>query len=221
MPAIALALLEHAADVIVLTEFRRTTGGQIAGVLYDHGWEHQLWTDPPARTNGILVASRWPLEPRPTMIGIGEALERRWLETAVPDLGLSLGGVHIPCGGRASGRTDFFRELVDIARDRAAEPFVLIGDFNVGRHHLDEEGKSFSCTRYLRELEAAGYVDAWRTLHPEAREYTWYSHEGKGFRIDHALLSPPLAPRLAGAAYSHAEREAGLSDHSLLLLGLG
>src|SRR5262245_45388589 len=58
MPRIALAILSHRPDVVVLTEWRRTTGGQIAGVLADHGLKHQVCTDPPHGRNGVLVAAR-------------------------------------------------------------------------------------------------------------------------------------------------------------------
>jgi exonuclease III len=131
-----------------------------------------------------------------------------------------LAGVHVPCDGRDSGRVAFFRSLVGAARSRAGEDYVLIGDFNAGRHRLDEEGATFSCVRFLGELATMGYADAWRTLHPEGREYTWYSHTGSGFRIDHAFVSPGLAPRLRSCWYSHQERELGLSDHSAMVVCL-
>ena len=41
-----------------------------------------------------------------------------------------------------------------------------------------------------------------------------------GFRLDHAFLSPSLAPRLLGARYDHTTREGGASDHSALVVDL-
>ena len=43
-------------------------------------------------------------------------------------------------------------------------------------------------------------------------------HEGEGFRIDHAFVSRPLVAALRSCEYSHQERHANLSDHSLLAL---
>jgi exonuclease III len=37
------------------------------------------------------------------------------------------------------------------------------------------------------------------------------------WRIDHAFVSPPLADAVRSCRYSHAEREQGLSDHSMLI----
>jgi len=70
-------------------------------------------------------------------------------------------------------------------------------------------------------LLAAGWTDAWRSLHPDVREFTWYNRRsGNGFRIDHALLSPLMAPRLRTAAYLHTTRTSGATDHSGLLVEL-
>jgi exonuclease III len=228
MPKIVLRLLEHAADVIIVTEFRRTTGGQIAGVLADHGWSHQVSTEPPAGRNGVLVASRTPLEPG-DKFGTSAlcattcaraALREKLTEVSVPALGLQLAAVHIPCDGRGSGREAAFRAVISAARRRRDTPYLIMGDLNAGRHHLDEEGATFTCTRCLGELASMGYRDAWRDGNKSCREYSWFSHEGGGFRIDHAYASAPLAPRVRACWYSHEERKSGLSDHSALLLSL-
>ena len=67
---------------------------------------------------------------------------------------------------------------------------------------------------------AVGFSDLWRHRYPDGREFSWYSHRGNGFRIDHAFLSSSLAARAGVIRYSHEERLAGLSDHSVLLLDL-
>jgi exodeoxyribonuclease III len=226
MPAIVLALLEHAPDVLLLAEFRLTTGGQIAGVLADHGWRHQHSTNPPRGTNGLLIASRWPLRvvdhsalsgARSTVL-TPVACARRFAEVEIPDLWLALAGVHIPCDGKGLGRESVFATLLDAARRRRDEAFLLLGDFNAGRHHLDEAGATFTCTRCLGRLAALGYSDAYRRLHPAGREFSWYTPQGAGFRIDHAFVSRALLPRLRACWYSHHERARNLSDHSALLL---
>jgi len=223
MPLIALSLLDHQADVVVLTEYRRTTGGQIGAVLADHGLTHQLSTDPPKGCNGILVASRLPIDPvamGPANARAAAHIARRVAAVSIPGLGFSLAGLHVPPDGPGIGREAVFQAAVEMARARRDEPFLLLGDFNAGRHHLDEDGATFTCTRLLGQIATYGYVDAFRAIHANAREFTWYSHEGQGFRIDHAFLSAPLAPRLSACQYSHWERENGLSDHSALVVTL-
>lgn len=67
-----------------------------------------------------------------------------------------------------------------------------------------------------------GWTDVWRGRHPGVREWSWVQPWGRhvGYRLDHALVSPALLPRVADVRYSHAERESGVSDHSSLLLEL-
>jgi exodeoxyribonuclease III len=223
MPRIALALVEHDADVIVLTEFRTHVGGQIRSILADHGWVHQRSSQPGRRQNGVLVASRWRLEdppdPAPSVFSAG-ICGRRWVDVFLPELEVGIAGIHVPCEGRDSTRAAFLKGVIEVARRRVKAPFMFVGDFNLGRHYLDEEGATFANTGMLGMLATLGYIDAWRDRRPSGREYSWYSHEGAGFRIDHALVGPALAGALAGAWYSHEERDAGISDHSALLLTL-
>ncbi len=214
MPMIALRLLEHDADVVVITEYRRTTGGQIAGVLADHGLRHQICSDPPAGKNGLLLAARTPILPEPD-------LTHRWAEVLLPESGLRIAAVHVPHDSpgqptASTARTRFFKSLVATARRHAAEPFVLLGDFNAGRRHADEEGATLTCAYYLGVLASLGYVDAWRRFNPDSREYSWISPLGGGYRIDHAFVSRPLAERLRSCRYFHEDRQRGLSDHSAM-----
>jgi exodeoxyribonuclease III len=228
MPAIALVLLEYRPEIIVLSEFRRLTGGQIAAALADHGWIHQHTTSPPPGTNGLLIASRLPFavvgpeagELPPVLCpraAAAAALRRAELDFG--DLGII--AAHIPCAGpERTAREHLFQCLLAAARRQRDTPCLVIGDLNAGRHRLDEAGATFTCTRLLGQLAGLGYVDAWRKLNGDSREFSWYSAQGAGFRLDHAFISPALLPRLACCRYAHEPRKMGLSDHSALLLGL-
>jgi exonuclease III len=58
------------------------------------------------------------------------------------------------------------------------------------------------------------WTDAWRVHHPDSAEYSWYSHRGNGWRIDHAFVSPALRPAVIAADYLHEPRTEGLTDHA-------
>ena len=108
---------------------------------------------------------------------------------------------------------------VTAARRRRA---LAMGDFNTCRAYVDEPGATDVTALFLDKIQDAGYRDVWRDRFPDGREYSWYSHRGNGFRIDHAFASSRLA--LSGSAdirYSHAERTSGLSDHSALIVEIG
>ena len=75
-------------------------------------------------------------------------------------------------------------------------------------------------SRSLGALESAGYSDAFRVLHPTAREYTWFSpNAGNGFRLDQGFVSAPLLPRLAKVEMRWAPPGGrAQSDHAALCL---
>jgi exodeoxyribonuclease-3 len=118
-----------------------------------------------------------------------------------------------------------------------AEALVLGGDFNVapsdadvwnpracngGTHVSPEERAAFAA------LERWGLVDAYRRQHPEPDRYTWWDyragafHKNFGMRIDHLLVSEPVASRVV---WSEIDREARKgkpvpSDHAPLVIDL-
>lgn len=231
MPEIVLNLLTHKPDLILLSEYRTTIGGQIRGVLADHGLEHQRSSLPAPHKNGLLWASRLPLHipgnPAPTTHG----LSARWLEVAVEGLDLRLTGLHIPDDSRPTARAVCWRAVVEHAKAQKKNRHIFVGDLNTGRHGLDEEGRTFTCTSQLGAVCTLGYADAFRVFSPRTREWTWKAPLGSrarpastalsgGFRLDSALVSAPLIPRLLRADYLHCVRETGVSDHSAMVLDL-
>lgn len=220
-PGIVLSLLEAAADVIVLSEFRGRMGGQIAGVLADHGWTHQVRTDPADGVNGMFVASREPMrvldwDCPETKRGVSVRLERGEVVTAV----------HIPDARASDSRalvrkSVFWHAVLGHSAALRDEAHVLIGDFNTGRHRQDERGSTFTSVALLGQLTALGYRDAYRLRHPEGREFSWKSGQGGRFRLDHAFVSAGLCGCVESASYRHAERSAGLSDHASMCIKLG
>lgn len=227
VPEIGLALVERHADVVVLLEFRTPRGGQLRAVLADAGLVHQLASPAPAGRNGILIASRWPLRQHPQLV-VCQELAPKFMAVMgdTPAHGtLTFIGVHVPDDGSPTTRAKAWQRLVEVARSQTMRT-IIAGDLNTGRHRIDEIGETFSHTQSLGELAMAGYVDVWRGLNPSSRERTWggipgchgrpFDRQPGGSRIDAVWASPDLAARALSATLSHAERESGISDHSLL-----
>jgi len=212
------ALQDHDADIIVITEFRNKPDVPLEARLRERGWNWVSTTNPPSGINGILVASRFEmvdvgydqLAPKP---------QERWLDVRFPKHGLSLSGVHIPGAGDKWDKRAYWRELVTIGKERVSDNHILVGDFNTGRK-IDAEGTPFKYAEFMDDLEAQGWVDAFRSNYPDAREFTWFSSAGNGFRLDYAYLSPGLAPFLVSVRHSQVERDSKLSDHAPLVLDL-
>ena len=220
---IALALLEHQPDLVVLSEFRSVRGGPLRAVLADHGLGHQLASEVLPPRNGMLVACKHPIaatDPAPPGVGIG-----RWLAVTIsPADGtppVEFLAAHVPDDSRPSDKAAHWQHIVRWARPRTAGHAVVAGDFNTGRHFVDEEGATFGCTEHLGTLVTLGFTDAWRHRNPPLAgkpEITWKSSISGGFRIDAAFLSRALLERLREVKHAHAPRETGVSDHSLLVV---
>lgn len=213
MPEIALELLRLKPHTICLLEFRQAVGGQIAGILADHGYTHQISTNPPPRTNGILIASRSRLasEPVPRPRRSPPLPAGRWLGVRLIDLRISLAVVHVPDGSSTESKV-FWRSVTLLARQAHEYELAIIGDFNADR----TKGH-----RRLGQLASLGYVDAWRSVNHRGHEATWSRSSTAGIgapsgRIDQAWISPKLAKRLRSARHIHAARERGISDHSAI-----
>jgi exodeoxyribonuclease-3 len=100
-------------------------------------------------------------------------------------------------------------------------PALLIGDFNV----IPTDFDVYKPERWMKDalfsppakekfaaLVGQGWTDALRALHPDERNFTFWPYwrdafaRDSGIRIDHALLSPTLAPSLKAAGVDRTPR---------------
>lgn len=222
-PLIALRLCALGPDLVLLTEFRRTMGGQIAGVLFDRGLIHQRSTDPPHGRNGVFVASRAPLGPGEP--GPGGWAAHRWLDVSLPTLGTTLTAIHAPDTHRSDAariqrQAAYWQHLVRVCANRKDTNHIIAGDLNTGRHGLDERGRTFTGTVFLGRISTLGYRDAFRIGRPSATAPTWQSHTGSGFRIDAIWVSKSLVNGVSNAWHDGAARAENESDHAPVVADL-
>jgi len=223
-PEIVLRLIGLEPDIVVLTEFRRTMGGQIAGVLLDRGLCHQRWTDPGPGRNGVFIASRTPLEtgePAPDPV-----FRNRWLDVRLPEFDTWLTAVHAPDAHRSDleriqRQAAYWQHLVKLGESRRAGRTLIAGDLNTGRHRLDERGESFTGSWFLGRLATLGYADAYRLIEPTKRAETWSSHTGSGFRIDAVWVSSCLRESVQNAWHDGVAKRSGASDHAPVVVDFG
>jgi len=183
-----------------------------------------------------------PLRPAATPdVGDDEPLSEARMISALCG-GVRVVSLYAP-NGRVVGSTFYVAKLAwfeHVARWLADardpdEPLVLGGDFNVapadidvwdarachgGTHVSEPERRAFAglCTW--------GLIDAYRQHHPEAERYTWWDyragnfHKNFGMRIDHLLVSSPLAKRTLAAEIDREARKGKPipSDHAPLLI---
>jgi exodeoxyribonuclease-3 len=172
-----------------------------------------------------------------------DPLDEARMVTAVVD-GVRFVSVYAP-NGRVVGSAFYEGKLRWYARlrrwlDQAAvprDPLVIGGDFNVAPTDLDVwDPKAAHGGTHVSGPERVafaglldwGLVDAYRALHDEAGRYTWWDyragnfHKNIGMRIDHLLVSRPVAERLAWAEIDREARKGTPvpSDHAPLVIDL-
>ena len=215
-----------------MSEFRGTPASQsLAATLQAGDYPHQLSTTDAKRPaiNSLLLASRYPLKHlRRADQWYQPKVARRWLlaevETATP---FTIGLMHIP-NYTSPEKYPYLNTVLRMIEKWRLGPALIGGDTNCGKMLLDEEGanpKLFQREHdWMEGIEARGWSDAFRQLHGERREFTWYSHRENGFRLDHAFLNPSFAPSLAQVQHiwghdpQQPERRDALSDHAALIL---
>lgn len=217
---IASAIIRHDPDVVVLTEFHPARSRALAESLRSSGLRFQI-AAPAGYGYEVFIASRTALDVHDGVQTTGASVGG-YLEVAVPGHDVVVAGVYVPVISAVSltEKRRFWGMLHEAGRRHLTRPFVLAGDFNTGDVPLDKEspGRKFSCTREYQQMRELGLTEAWRTFNGDRREYSWRSSLGNGFRIDHAFLTQSLRSRLTQARYSHQEREAKDSDHSILIV---
>jgi exodeoxyribonuclease-3 len=219
VPLIANAVLDAAPDVVILSEFYlNLQGGRLLGLLEAAGLVYSALGVPGSERYPytVAIASRTPITGTRRPLD-GSAHAQRVLEATIA--GITVVAVYFPL---AKEHDPFWDDhFLPYIGSLAHRPAIVAGDWNTGSTQLDIGGGPVAGMGRFDALLDAGWTDAWRSLHPDAREFTWYNRRsGNGFRIDHALLSTRLAPRLRAGAHIHATRTCGATDHSGLLVEL-
>ena len=195
------------------------------------------------RWNGVAIAARGEL----TGVSMGfegsgpDAEGARFVAARAG--GIRLISIYAP-NGRAletpfyAAKLDWYSRLLAWLEQNGdpAEDLVLGGDFNVAPTDLDVyDPLVYVGTTHTSEAERAafqalldwGLVDAYRRFHPEGGKFSWWDyragnfHKGLGMRIDHLLVSQPIAGRLIGSEIDRDARKGKLpSDHAPMWIDL-
>ncbi len=192
----------------------------------------------------ILVKGGEPVERRKGLPGDPDDSHSRYIEAEVN--GVVVGCLYLPNGNPQPGpKFDYKLKWFERLHAHAAgllkegKPTVLCGDYNViptdavediyspASWTKDALTQPESRTAYFKLLEQ-GWTDSIRTLHPGKPMYTFWDYmrqrwtRNAGFRIDHLLLSPNLAPRLKAGDVDRATRgKEKASDHAPVWIQLG
>lgn len=188
--------------------------------------------------NGVAILSKQPAELVSNSLNTDDP-QARYMEARLN--GITIINIYAPNGNplgteKFPYKLDWLARLTTRAKALLAteEPFLITGDYNI----IPEEQDCYSPAAWTgdalfqpesraayRRLKNLGLYDAFRALHPNMQEYTFWDYQAgawqrnNGIRIDHALLSPKLADRLVSCSIDKAPRgEDKASDHTPLIV---
>jgi exodeoxyribonuclease-3 len=161
--------------------------------------------------------------------------EGRYIEARFGDL--SVISLYAPSGSAGDHRQESKDRFLEIFPKHLAklkqeqQHVILCGDFNIAHREIDlKNWKSNQKNSGFLPYERAwmdrlfgeyGFVDAYRAIEPDKKQYTWWSNRGRarennvGWRIDYQAITPGLTNKVQQA---RVYTEKWYSDHAPLIM---
>ncbi|MCH7627848.1 MULTISPECIES: exodeoxyribonuclease III [Novosphingobium] len=241
LPRLLEWLEETRPSVACLQEIKTQDEGFPAAEFEKIGY-HAIWHGQKG-FNGVAILADGvpPVEVHRGLAGDPEDEHARYLEADV--FGLRVVCIYLPNGNPQPGpKFDYKLRWMERLRSRMREllaeerPALVIGDYNVIPEDKDTYSVPAMASDALMQPESRdayrrllndGWTDAIDLHNPQGGVWTFWDYQAgawardHGFRIDHALLSPALADRLAGAGVDKAYRgREKASDHAPIWVAL-
>jgi exodeoxyribonuclease-3 len=222
-------------DIVCLQELKTEKSAFPERALRELGY--QAVSQGERSWNGVAILAKEcePVMTRECLPGNADDCQARYIEAAVN--GVLIASIYLPNGNPQPGpkfnyKLAWFERLTKHAAELTAAgvPVILAGDYNVvptaqdiyPTRSLDSNALIQPASRQaFARLLAQGWTDALRKLQPEGPLWTFWDYKrerwpaGKGMRLDHFLLSQPLAERLVGGGVDRWVRgELNASDHA-------
>ena len=147
--------------------------------------------------------------------------------------GLSVASLYVPSGTTGPARQAVKEHFLDRFIANLAQmkneghPMLVCGDYNIAHKDIDvfSPRSCATVTGFLpperawfdRVVDEIGWVDAFRVVNQEPKQFTWWSGWPKawqnnlGWRIDYQLISPELSKTVRSASIYKEQR---FSDHA-------
>ncbi|KRG71906.1 exodeoxyribonuclease III [Pseudoxanthomonas dokdonensis] len=231
--------VEQDADILCVQE-TKAQEHQLSGSEFLPPGYHVRFRDATTKKgySGVAIYSRREPDEVRTALGREDFDEEgRYIEARFGNL--SVVSFYIPSGSSGELRQGYKFAIMDWLAPILEEwrtsgrDYVLCGDWNIVRSALDIKNwkgnqKNSGCLPEERDwfnglcvephpAGGCGWVDAYRALHPQGQDYTWWSNRGNarandvGWRIDYQLVTPSLRDRLRATS---VYRDSWFSDHA-------
>ena len=234
---------QHAVDVVCLQETKLTDDRFPAAELQAAGYRSVFAGQKTYNGVAILLRESAGVAATEVQVNLPNLADEQKRLLAVTLDGLRIVNGYFP-NGQAVGSDKFayklawLSALTDWLRGELArhEQLLLAGDFNIAPEPRDVHDPALWEGQVLfseperaafRALLALGLRDGFRLFEQPERSYTWWDYRNlafrrkMGLRIDHILLSTPLAARCASCTIDvEPRRREQPSDHAPVLATL-
>ena len=239
LPQLLAWLQAHAPDVVVLQETKLTDDKFPAAEIEAAGW-HCAWHGQKTY-NGVALLSREPATDVVRNIPGFDDHQARVIAGTVG--GLRVIGAYFP-NGQAPDSDKFVYKMawldalrLWLADELSRHPkLLLMGDYNIAPEDRDvfdpiAWAGQIHCTpqerAHFQGLIGLGLVDAFRRFEQPPKSWTWWDYrnlafrKNQGLRIDHVLVSAPLAGQVARCTIDKdTRRNERPSDHAPVFVEL-
>jgi len=236
LPVVLNWLATHQPDVMCLQETKVQDELFPIDAIRDAGY-HAAFRGMKSY-NGVATLTR--TVPEKVIHGLHEGPDNedfRILQTVVN--GIAIINTYVPQGSTITSekyvyKLEWFRRLrayFETALNPAG-PVIWTGDLNIAPEPIDvyhpekrinDVDFHIDARNAFKDVVAWGFTDVWRKLHPELVQYTYWDYfrnafqRNFGWRIDHILVTSPLAERCRVAEIDMEPRGvAGSSDHTIV-----
>ena len=240
LPLLLQWMAAHAPDVVMLQELKCMDEKFPRAEIEAAGYACEVFGQ--KSWNGVAILSRHPVTD--VMRGLpGDASDEqsRYIEATIN--GIRVGCLYLPNGNPVDTekypyKLRWMDRLAAHAKNLLAReiPFVLGGDYNIIPHARDCHDPAVWADDALFRLESRqkfrallnlGLTEALRVVNDNSGEYTFWDYQAgawprnHGIRIDHFLLSPQAADKLAACTIDREPRSWDkASDHVPVILEL-
>ncbi|WP_211443389.1 exodeoxyribonuclease III [Collimonas humicola] len=240
LPQVLQWLADNPVDILALQETKLTDDKFPAAEIEAAGY-HVVFSGQKTY-NGVAILSRHPIADVVKNNPLYEDLQQRIIAATIE-------GIRVVCAYIPNGQApdtekyqyklqwlDALHDWLQSERQQHAK-LVLLGDYNIAPEDRDVHDPAAWVGQNLvspperaafARLQALELTDAFRMFEQPEKLFSWWDYRQMGFRlnrgmrIDHILLSPPLAAQCTACVIDKAPRKwEQPSDHAPVIATLG
>lgn len=213
-------LKSNPADILCLQETKAQKDNVDCKILNELGYEDYWYSAQKKGYSGVAVFTN--KQPDTVSYGTGHQVSDDEGRVLQMDFGeVKLINAYFPSGTSGDVRQRFKYEWLDeflayLEKLKEKHPkIILCGDYNIAHKEIDihdPKGNKNSSgflpdeRKWMDKFFEKGWIDCFRTFHPEPHRYSWWSQrfptvrmQNKGWRIDYINVTEPLKMKLKTA----------------------